>query len=307
MGNSFGRVFVVTTFGESHGAFIGAVVDGCPAGLVLSPDDFLEDMARRRPGFDELSSKRREADAVQIISGVFEGLTLGTPIALLINNTDQRPEDYEELKDIHRPGHGDFTYTAKYGWRDHRGGGRASGRETAARVAAGVVAKKILAQMGIKISAKVAEIGGLPPDGAGELLREIMATGDSIGSNIICSIKGLKPGVGQPVFNKLEADLAKAVMSIGGARAVEFGMGCEAGKMRGSQHNLVDKGILAGISDGNDINFKVTFKPPPSVSIKGRHDPVIAPRAAVVVEGMAAIVLVDHIFRGLSSRLPLQS
>ncbi|MCL2619783.1 MAG: chorismate synthase [Defluviitaleaceae bacterium] len=298
MGNTFGKVFTVTTFGESHGIAIGAVVDGCPAGLVLSEADFCTDMERRRPG-KTLTSGRKEDDYVSVLSGVFEGVTLGTPIALLIHNTDQRPQDYADLRHTFRPGHGDFTYATKYGHRDYRGGGRASGRETAARVAAGVIAKKILAELGVTIKAKVYSIGDIPlgdrvsQRDAVELLKNAKNTGTSVSSSVVCKISGLKAGVGQPVFDKLNAELAKAVMSIGGARSVKFTSG----------HN---DGILAGISSGQEIYMKVNFKPPASVgevAKKGRHDPAIAPRGVVVVEAMAAIVLVDQIFRGFSSRL----
>ncbi|MDR2167725.1 MAG: chorismate synthase [Clostridiales bacterium] len=294
MGNSFGEIFRVTTFGESHGEAIGAVVDGCPAGLALAPADFLEDMGRRRPGFSEFASARREEDEVRILSGVFQGLTLGTPIALLIENRDARSQDYENLG--FRQGHGDAVYMEKYGIWDYRGGGRASGRETAARVAAGVIAKKILRELEIEILAEAAEIDY-------DELKRAMAEGDSLGSTVICTIRGLKAGIGQPVFNKLEADLAKAIMSIGGARAVEFAQGRKAAKMRATEHNELDKGILAGISDGNDIHIKTSFKPPPTIKKGGRHDPILAPRACPIIEAMAAITLTNHIFLSFSNKI----
>ena len=295
MGNTFGTLFRVTTFGESHGEAIGAVVDGCPARLVLCEADFLADMERRRPGFNDLSSKRHEEDKVRIISGVFEGLTLGTPIMLLIENTDQRPEDYADLKDICRAGHGDYTYMAKYEHRDYHGGGRASGRETAARVAAAVIAKKILTELGIKITSEAffCKKG----------LKKAVADNDSIGSTVVCRINGLKAGIGQPVFDKLDALFAHGIMSIGGVRAVEIGMGKKVADMRASAHNPLDKGILAGISDGKEISITASLKAPPSINIKGRHDPVLAPRVAVVVEAMVALVLVDHIFASFSDTM----
>jgi len=296
MGNTFGKIFKITTFGESHGDVIGAVVDGCPGGLRLAASDFKKDMACRRPNDNIESTTRRETDEVQILSGVFEGLTLGTPIALLIKNTDHNSADYEHLRDVFRLAHGDYTYYAKFGHRDYRGGGRASGRETAARVAAGVVAKLILNELGINIISDY----GISYD---ECLEEIIADGDAVGSVVTCVVNGLKTGVGQPVFDKLDAELAKALMSIGASRAVEFAQGINAVKMRASQHNILDKGILAGISDGNDITVKVHFKPPPSIGVGGRHDRAIAPRAVVVCEAMIAIVLVDHIFCSFSDNM----
>ncbi|MCL2854315.1 MAG: chorismate synthase [Defluviitaleaceae bacterium] len=295
MGNTFGKIFTVTTFGESHGTAIGAVVDGCPAGIALNEADFLADMKRRRPG-KALTTSRKERDDVTILSGVFEGKTLGTPIALLIQNKDQRPDDYANLKHIFRAGHGDFTYYAKYGHRDYRGGGRASGRETAARVAAGVIAKKILGELGITISAKISQIGNIrlidkkSAEFAKKLLHKAKGEGFSVSSEVACRINGVKAGIGQPVFDKLNADLAKALMSIGGARFIKFDA-CS---------------ILAGISSGEEMRIIIAFKPPSSVgdvAKKGRHDPAIAPRAAVVAEAMAALTLTDHIFRDFSGRL----
>jgi len=342
MGSIFGNNFRVATFGESHGVAIGCVIDGCPAGLPLCEQDFAGDMARRRPGNSLYASPRKEPDVVEILSGVFEGVTTGAPIALVIYNRDQRPNDYDDLARVYRPGHGDFAYMAKYGIRDHRGGGRSSGRETAARVAAGVVAKKILAEIGVAIGARVSAIGHVEivedsdftdSKAAVALIDDCMATGDSIGSAILCKISGLAAGVGAPVFDKLSADLAKAMMSIGGAVGVEFGAGFAAVARRGSENNdsfvcqngKVCKtsnnagGIMAGISDGGEICIKVGFKPPSSIgmpqktatvdgqdveiAINGRHDPVIAPRAAVVAEAMAAIVVVNHVFGGLADTM----
>ena len=336
MGSVFGNFFKVATFGESHGPAIGCVIDGCPAGLALDARDFAADMARRAPGNSPYATARKEPDAVEILSGVFDGFTTGTSIGLVIYNRDQWPADYEELAQIFRPGHGDFTYMAKYGIRDHRGGGRASARETAARVAAGVVAKKILSELGVTITARVSAIGHVKIDensdftdnkAAVALIEDCLAKGDSIGSTVTCTISGLAAGIGAPVADKLSADLAKAMFSIGGACGVEFGAGFAAAARRGSENNdgfawndngKIRKtsnnagGIMAGISDGDEIRIKIGFKPPSSIAapqrtattdgqnteitIKGRHDPVIAPRACVVVEAMAAVVLVNHVF-----------
>ncbi|MCL2353106.1 MAG: chorismate synthase [Defluviitaleaceae bacterium] len=297
MSNTFGKFFRVTTFGESHGKAMGCVVDGCPAGLALDPLDFGADMARRRPGQGKFSSPRKEMDEVEILSGVFEGVALGTPIALLVHNHDQKPQDYAALKDIFRPGHADFTHQAKYGIRDHRGGGRASGRETVARVAAGVIAKKILTQLDVSVSTHV-----YPPLDE-EMLQHIVNEKDSLGSSVKCEIIGLKAGIGQPVFGKLSADLMGAIASIGGVRGVEISQGIKAATMRGSHHNPIDKGVLGGISDGEIITLQAHFKPPSSIGIGGRHDAIIAPRAAVVVEAMAALVVVDHIFASFSDTM----
>ena len=321
MGSVFGDLFTVATFGESHGTALGCIIDGCPAGLALSAADFEADMQRRRPGYSSCSSSRRETDEAEILSGLFEGMTTGSPIAIVIRNVDQKSEDYDDLARVLRPGHADFTYLEKYGIRDHRGGGRASGRETVARVAAGVVAKKILSEIGVSALAFVSDMGDIPIDG------------DSIGSAVTCVISGLSPGIGLPVFDKLSADLAKAVMSIGGTKGVEFGAGFAAVAKKGSENNdgfVWDNGkirktsnnaggILGGISDGDDICLRVAFKPPPSIclpqftadmdgenveiAIEGRHDPVIAPRACVVVEAMVAIVLVNHIFAGFADTM----
>jgi len=340
MSSTFGKLFCITTFGESHGTAVGCVIDGCPAGLFLSRDDFAADMARRRPGHGAFASARREDDEVEILSGVFDGKTLGTPIALMVRNTGHNSADYDDLRHVYRPGHADFTYMAKYGLRDHRGGGRASGRETAARVLAGVVAKKILEKMEVAVTAQVTAIGGITITGdfmqnaqVVALLEDCKQNGDSIGSQVVCSIVGLKSGIGAPVAHKLSADLAAAMHSIGGVKGVEFGAGFAAADMHGTQHNdpfvalggIITKstnnagGILGGISDGDEIIMRIAFKPPPSIAaaqstvdtdgkpaqitIKGRHDPVIAPRACVVVEAMAAITLVDHIMLDNAGRI----
>jgi len=338
-GSILGQVFRVSTFGESHGPALGCVIDGCPAGLALCIEDINAEMRRRRPG-GIYASPRKEEDEISILSGVFEGFTTGAPIALVVYNNEQKSQDYDSLRHVFRPGHADYTLFAKYGIYDHRGGGRASGRETAARVAAGAVAKLILAQLGIKITAKVAAIGDVMVSGnfldnkqAVELLENCIKNGDSIGSRAACCIDGIKPGMGLPVFDKLSADLAKAVHSIGGVKAVEFGAGFMAAKMFGSENNdefcvsndeVCKKsnnagGMLGGISDGTEIYFDVAFKPPSSikkeqstvgtdgnavqVAVHGRHDPVIAPRACVVIEAMAAIVVVDHIFRSFADTM----
>ena len=324
MGSVFGDIFRVATFGESHGAAIGCIIDGCPAGLRLLAEDIGTDMRRRRPGHAPFTSPRREDDEVAILSGIFENKTTGAPIGLVVYNCGQNSAEYQHLERIFRPGHADYTYFSKYGIRDHRGGGRASGRETAARVAAGAVAKLILAQLGVDVSAEVAAIGDV---------EQCLKDGDSTGSRAICRIGGLKPGIGRPVFDKLNADLAKAIFSIGGVVGLEFGAGFAAADSRGSLNNdefckrngKIAKasnnsgGMLGGISDGDEIYFQVAFKPPSSIAkaqrtvdidgneveiaINGRHDPAIAPRACVVIEAMAAIVLVNHIFSSLADTM----
>ncbi len=358
--NTFGYAFRVTTWGESHGEAIGCVIDGCPAGLKLSEEDVQRELDRRKPG-GIYSSKRKETDRVKILSGVFNGLTLGTPISMIIENVDVDSKPYEELKNIPRPGHADYTYLAKFGVRDWRGGGRASGRETAARVAAGAVAKKILEKYGIKIYGYAIEIGGIRCDLSGltveeafeiaeksplrcpdknaekaieEKLREVIKEGDSLGGIVEVIAKNVPAGLGEPVFNKLDAYLAYAVMGIPAVKGVEIGRGFEVSKLRGSENNdqimLKDGkvrfasnnagGVLGGISNGEDIILRVAIKPTPSISklqrsvdlekmkeveinIKGRHDPCIVPRAVPVVEAMVAIVLVDcMILQGLIPR-----
>lgn len=341
MGSIFGEIFRIVTFGESHGASVGCIIDGCPAGLALNCADFAADMKRRRPGYGSFVSKRQEVDEVEIFSGVFNGVTIGTPIAVFVRNKGQNSIEYDGMAEVFRPGHADFTYFAKYGIRDYRGGGRASGRETAARVIGGVVAKKILAELNVEIKAQVASIGGVAiNDGDFEanpeavaILEECLQNGDSIGSAVICHINGVKAGAGAPVFDKLSADLAKAIFSIGGVKGLEFGAGFEIAAIKGSEANdefvsengVITKksnnagGILGGISDGDKICFRAAFKPPSSIAlpqttldvngreteivIKGRHDPVIGPRACVVVEAMAAIVLVNHIFRSFPDNM----
>ena len=343
-GNTFGKVFVVTTWGESHGRALGVVIDGCPPRLPLSESDIQQELDRRRPREAPASTPRREQDKVEILSGTFEGKTTGTPISLLIYNKDVDSRPYEAIKNMFRPGHGDFTYQKKYGIRDWRGGGRASGRETAARVAAGAVARRILDQEGIRVRAYTLELAGiraqrvdldsieknlfLAPDldTAGrmqERIREIKASGNSAGGIVEVLVQGCPPGLGEPVFDKLDADLAKAVMSIGAVKAVEIGVGLEAARLLGSECNdeitpegfLTNRsgGILAGISNGDEIVLRAAVKPIPSieiehktidihsrpttVSVKGRHDVSAIPRIVPVCEAMVRLVIVDHLLR----------
>ncbi len=347
-GNTFGKLFKVTTFGESHGAAMGCVIDGCPSGLELSANDIETELARRRPG--AIYGSRDEKDSPEILSGVYEGKTLGSPIAIIVRNANQNSKDYDEIKDIYRPGHADYTWEAKYGFRDHRGGGRSSGRETLCRVAAGAVAKKFLALQGIKIQAWTSSIAGIDQpspneDGfdfeeiernpfrvpsksgaekAAAKIEELRSEGESAGGVITCLTTGVPVGLGEPVFEKLDASLAAAVISIGACKGVEFGAGFAAANLKGSENN--DKpcecgkgkfatnncgGILGGISSGQDIVFRAAFKPTPSISkpqkvldrdggvkeiaIKGRHDVCIVPRAVPVVEAMTALILADFL------------
>ena len=343
-GNSFGRVFVVTTWGESHGRALGAVIDGCPPRLALTEAHIQEALDRRKPSGVSASTKRREPDRVDILSGTFEGLTTGTPISLIVHNQDARPEAYDRLKDLFRPGHGDFTYQHKYGIRDHRGGGRASGRETVARVAAGAVAQRVLSPYGIEIVAYTVELAGIGvairdlgaidenpyfvPDmdaasNMAERITEIKAAGDSAGGIVEVRVTGCPPGLGEPVFDKLDADLAKAIMSIGAVKAVEIGIGTEAARLTGAQCN--DRitpegfstnrsgGILAGISNGDDIVIRAAIKPiasiqieqrtidkhrrPRTISIEGRHDISAIPRIVPVCQAMTRLVIADHLLR----------
>lgn len=318
--NTTGRIFRCTTFGESHGRAIGAVVDGCPAGIEFSEDDVMPLMERRRPGKSPLSTSRSETDRVEILSGVFEGRTTGTPVAMIIGNENFRSGDYDELKDLFRPGHADYTYREKYGIRDYRGGGRSSGRETAGRVMAGALAMKILDREGVTISGRILEIHGKTDPGVFE--EEILSakrSGDSVGGIVEISVKGCPAGLGDPVFGKLDASLASAMMSIGAVKGVEIGDGFLSSAAYGSGNNdCMDEsgflsnhcgGILGGISNGNEIIVRIAVKPTPSIekeqktidsegrertiSVKGRHDPCIVPRIVVVAESMAAIVITD--------------
>lgn len=343
-GNSIGQLFRVTTFGESHGPALGAVVDGCPPGLALSESDLQQALDKRKPGQSRYTTARREADEVEILSGVFEGKTTGTPIGLLIRNTDQRSKDYSAIKDLYRPGHADYTYQQKYGRRDYRGGGRSSARETAMRVAAGAIATKLLAQQGVTIRAGLVQMGDVvaqqldwqavnnndffcPDEQAVEamqtLIKQLRKDGDSIGARIRVEAEGLPAGWGEPVFDRLDADLAKALMSINAAKAVDIGAGFACVTQRGSEHRdemsrqgfLSNHagGVLGGISTGQPLLAEVAFKPTSSIAVagktldidgneqsivtKGRHDPCVGIRAVPIVEAMTALVLVDHWLR----------
>ena len=356
-GNSFGTLFNVTTFGESHGAAIGCIIDGCPPGIDFDLEFIQQELDRRRPGQSAIVTQRKESDTAQVLSGIFEGKTTGMPIALVIPNEDQRSKDYDHIAKAFRPSHADFTWQMKYGVRDYRGGGRSSARETAARVAAGAVAKMMLNTYGIHIQAYVSQVGHLAlkedyqaldlslteqndlrcphPEMAGKminLIKKIKKAGDTIGGVISCVITGTPVGLGEPVFDRLHADLAKAMMSINAAKGFEYGSGFEGVKMTGSQHNdaLVRDasgkpvtvtnhagGIQGGVSNGMDIYFRVAFKPvatimqdqdsldqqgnPVIVKGKGRHDPCVVPRAVPIVEAMAALVLADQLLRAKAS------
>ena len=352
--SSFGNHFTVTTWGESHGKALGAVIDGCPAGLSLNEEDIQKFLDRRKPGQSRYTTARREGDLVEILSGVFEGKTTGTPISLMVRNTDQRSRDYGNLAYSYRPGHADFTFDAKYGFRDYRGGGRSSGRETIGRVAAGAIASRILETLGISFCTYTKSIGPVEitdfdaeeitrnafymPDAgaasaAGAYLEECMKNQDSAGGIIECRIKNVPVGLGNPVFEKLDAVLAQAVMSIGAVKAVEIGDGFQVSRMKGSEDNdgfhtengQITKtsnhagGIMGGMSDGSEIILRAAVKPTPSISqpqntvtkdgnelsleIHGRHDPVIVPRAVVVVESMCALAITDALFSNMTSRM----
>jgi chorismate synthase len=351
-GNTTGKLFCLTTFGESHGDAIGGVIDGCPPGLKINMDFIQNELERRKPGQSFLTTERKETDKVEFLSGIFNGKTTGTPIGFIIKNINKKTEDYEFLKDVYRPSHADYTYEKKYGIRDYRGGGRASARETATRVVGGAVAKIFLKNAGIKIFAYVSKIGNIelekdfkvldfeqiekslvrcPDKEISEkmidLLKNIKDEGDSIGGVISCITQGVPVGLGEPVFDKLQADLAKAMLSINAAKGFEYGSGFKSSCKKGSELNdsfiiedgeIITKtnnsgGIQGGISNGQDIYFNVAFKPVPTIkkqqqtidkngknivfSGKGRHDTCIVPRAVPVVEAMTAIVLADHYLR----------
>lgn len=353
-GSTFGKIFQVTTWGESHGKGIGVVVDGCPAGLTLDEEVIQQYLNRRKPGQTRYSTPRKEADAVEILSGTFEGRTTGTPISMVVYNTSQRSGDYSEIANYYRPGHADYTFDRKYGFRDYRGGGRSSGRETIGRVAAGAIASEILKSMGMTIVCYAKEIGGIAIDErksryenimksplympdleaseqAELLLEQKMKEQDSVGGIIECVVKGVPVGVGEPVFEKLDANLAKAVMSIGAVKGVEIGDGFAAAKSFGSANNdpfvagdgTLAKGsnhaggILGGISDGSDIILRAAVKPTPSIArpqntvnrqgenieiaIRGRHDPIIVPRAVVVVESMVSMTVLDMLLVSMTA------
>ena len=354
MGSIYGTLFRISTWGESHGAGVGVVIDGCPAGLPLCEEDIQKYLDLRRPGQSVYSTPRNEADKCAILSGVFEGRTTGTPISIEVRNTSQRSADYSEIASYYRPGHADYTFDEKYGFRDYRGGGRSSGRETIARVAAGAVALIILERLGIDVCAYTKSIGDITvqnfdrdeifrntlymPDKkaaaqAREYLDDLMKQGNSAGGVVECRVSGLPAGLGETVFDKLDAELAKAVMSIGAVKAVELGSGTSASHSTGKENNdeffmengQVNKstnnsgGVLGGMSDGSELILRASFKPTPSisalqhtvnksgedieVSIKGRHDPIIVPRAVIVVRSMMAIVLVDMMLRNMTARM----
>ena len=363
-GSSFGTIFKITTWGESHGKALGVVVDGCPAGLPLSEEDIQVYLDRRKPGTSAITTQRKEDDCVEILSGVFEGSTTGTPISMMVRNTSQISRDYGNIATSYRPGHADYTFDQKYGFRDYRGGGRSSGRETIGRVAAGAIAAKLLAQMGIRVQAYTRAIGPIEiseesaplhqpdrlnvaailssptamPDPAANdkalaYLEEARQNCDSVGGCMECLVTGLPAGIGDPVFEKLDANLAKAIMSIGAVKAVEIGDGMEASRHKGSENNdpfrmengQVVKttnhagGTLGGISDGDTLRIRAYVKPTPSIyqpqqtvtntgeeialTIKGRHDPIIVPRAVVVMECMTAITILDAMMCNMSARL----
>ena len=354
MGNIFGHLFRVTTFGESHGGGVGVVIDGCPPNIDISDAEIQRDLDRRRPGQSKITTQRKEEDRCEILSGIFAGKTLGTSIAVLVRNKDARPEDYAQMKRAFRPSHADFTYEAKYGIRNWQGGGRASARETIGRVAAGAVAKKILSILysEFEIVAYVAQIHEViakvnrsvvkmkdvdrnvvccPDSTAAKrmeaLIEQIRAEGDSVGGVIECVVRGVPPGLGEPVFDKLEADLAKAMLSLPATKGFEIGSGFAAARMRGSEHNDPFEmrggkirtatnnsgGVQGGISNGEEIYFRVGFKPTATIAreqktvtashketrlgARGRHDPCVLPRAVPIVEAMATIVLCDHALR----------
>ena len=334
-GSGFGNLFRVNTWGESHGKGIGVVVDGCPAGLSLCEEDIQTYLNRRKPGTSKFTTPRKEDDCVEILSGVFEGKTTGTPISMVVYNKTQRSQDYSEIASYYRPGHADYTYDCKYGFRDYTGGGRSSGRETIGRVAAGAIAAKLLKEMGITVEACIKSIGPeKSPEEIEKYLEQCMKEQNSAGGIIECSIKGVPAGLGEPCFEKLSANLAKAILSIGAVKGFEIGDGFAAAEATGLTNNdafyydeegQIQKktnhagGILGGISDGSEIIFRAAVKPTPSifaeqetvnksgenisVNIKGRHDPVIVPRAVVVVECMAAIVVLDALLVNMSARL----
>lgn len=348
--NTFGKKFSFTTFGESHGRAIGCVVDGVPAGLVIDVDFIQSELDRRKPGTNKFATARKEGDRVEILSGVFEGLSTGTPIALVIFNENQKSNDYDNIKDIFRPGHADFTYFNKYGLRDYRGGGRSSARETAARVAAGAIAKILLSELGIKVQSGICEIAGIKAEefdflhvskseiyaldknveeSQKKAILEAKNEHDSVGGVALVRIINAPIGLGEPLYYKLDALLADAMMGINGVKAIEIGDGFQAASLKGSQNNDPIKtdgfvtnhsgGILGGISNGDNIEFKVYFKPTPSIfisqktvdiyneqkecSLKGRHDPCIAVRGSVVAESMSALVVADLLLLNMSSRL----
>lgn len=355
-GSTYGKLFTITTWGESHGKGLGVVIDGCPAGIPLVEDDIQIYLDRRKPGQSSFTTKRNEGDRVSILSGVFEGRTTGTPISLLVMNEDQKSKDYQTIAESYRPGHADYCFDEKYGFRDYRGGGRSSGRETIGRVAAGAVAAKVLRELGITLTAYTSSVGPYSVDKkdidltaidqnalympnlacakkASEYLEEMMSARDSVGSSVECIINGMPVGIGEPVFDKLDAKLAQAVMSIGAVKAVEIGDGTSVTESVGSKNNdafyVKDNnvmkrtnhagGTLGGMSDGSPLVLRASFKPTPSIyqkqntinrsheeitmEIKGRHDPIIAPRAVVVVESMCAITILDLLMQNATAKM----
>ncbi len=362
MGSSFGKLFTISTWGESHGGGVGVVIDGCPALLPITAEEIQAELDRRRPGQSDIVTPRKEEDKVAILSGVFDGMTTGTPIALLVGNTDQRPGAYDEMREKFRPSHADYAYHSKYGIRDHRGGGRSSARETIGRVAAGAIARKLLAKAGeVEIRAYVTQIHDIVapavekapslaeveatavrcphPETAARMIERIKAVraeGDSVGGVIECRIRNLPAGLGEPVFDRLEADLAKAMLSLPATKGFEIGSGFAGVAMRGSEHNDLFKsvegrirtltnhsgGVQGGISNGEEVVFRVGFKPTatilqPQSTVdlggaetelvgRGRHDPCVVPRAVVIVEAMAALVVVDHWMRQYAQRSALR-
>jgi chorismate synthase len=357
MGNTFGKLFKLTSFGESHGSMIGGIIEGCPAGLEIDKDIIQKDLDRRKPGQSKVTSSRKEDDKVQLLSGIFEGKSTGTPIGFLIPNINSKSKDYSNIKDVFRPSHADYTYEEKYGLRDYRGGGRSSARETACRVVAGSIAKQLLNNYGVKISAYVSSIGNIfadekkvdlnkdydsnivrcpDPSASNKMINliiDLKSKGNTVGGQIKCIISGVEAGLGEPVFDKLHADLGKAMLSINAVKGFEYGSGFNGSKMTGAEHNdefIVENGnvstktnnsggIQGGISNGEEIYFKVAFKPVATImskqnsidkeknnvelSVKGRHDPCVVPRAVPIVESMAAIVLADHLLRNRTSKL----
>ncbi|TBW29232.1 chorismate synthase [Gramella sp. KN1008] len=352
-GNSFGKLFKLITFGESHGVAIGGVIDGCPAGLDIDIEAIQTDLDRRRPGQSAIVTQRKEPDTVEFLSGIFEGKSTGTPIGFIIKNANQKSKDYSHIKDTYRPSHADYTYDEKYGIRDYRGGGRSSARETACRVVAGSIAKQLLHN--VQITAYVSSVGKLQldkdiseldfseiennpvrcpdPQMASEMeayIKEIRGDGDTVGGTVQCVIKNVPKGLGEPVFDRLHAELGKAMLSINAVKGFEYGSGFEGTKMRGSEHNdmfnpdgstktNLSGGIQGGISNGMDIYFKVAFKPVATLMQKqatinskgeevemqgkGRHDPCVVPRAVPIVESMAALVLADYFLQNKSSKI----
>ena len=357
-GNSFGEVFRLTSFGESHGPAIGGIIEGCPAGLELDMERIQLLLDRRKPGQSAITTQRKEDDRVELLSGIFEGRTTGTPIGFIIRNKDAKPGDYDYLKEAYRPSHADYTWDAKFGFRDYRGGGRSSARETASRVVAGAIAIQLLQRFQITITAWVSSVGNIEmpsthtsitPDAVYDndvrcphpetairmltLIKEVRSTGDTLGGIVSCNVTGMPAGLGEPVFDKLNATLGKAMLSINAVKGFEFGSGFRAAGMRGSEHNdaftstqgkigtatNLSGGVQGGISNGSDVYFRVAFKPvatimtpqqtvdpsgnPVILKGKGRHDPCVVPRAVPIVEAMAAITIADFVLRNRMSKL----